>query len=274
MSGDGDLDHSAYPVLRLDEVPLHSDETLRHGLVAGRELLSSLQAENDESQRPMVRYLAKQLDSMTAEVAKRNAHNRIRQMISGEMSCVETDFSSFASAKRMPIPPPQGHSPHPSSAPSAVSSTPAPAPKQIPLPSELCRGESSSQSADISLSDSSRSRRRREDASVVPTMASSKSAPVLEQTINGVSTKVVNGANPSRQSLVAMNNAFGVSFVVGATERRRRHVPKKVVVDPEEEKEKGRLYRQVAEAQIIVNLFYSNRHLLLQEKSSDAETIG
>lgn len=241
---------SAYPVLRLDQLPRHRDETLRRGLVDGRALLASLIAENSDDHRSMIRYLTKQLDGMTAELLKRNANSRIEQMISGSSASLSSDFSVLDSAKgspRMPTPRRDSAAQPPQSAPPALPSSAAPPAWQVPLPSQIRREDAGGDSLAVQAPFGRRKRQSNDSGTGdgdVPSLATSRSVPLLDQNIGGVQTRLTNGVNPSRQSLVALNNAFGVSFVVGATERKRRHVPKKVVVNPEEDMEKSRQNRR------------------------------
>lgn len=257
MSTEDNLDLSAYPVLRLDEVPRHSEETLRRGQTDGRELLLSLQSESLDENRSMIRYLAKQLDAMSVELAKRNAQSRIQQMLLGEVTSSTADYASLppSSARRsLRGETPCAEAAHPSSAPSAIPSTekpPRPEPQlyQVPLPSQVNNSVVIPPPSDSTEADSFPVRRKRGSLvahkSGTPLTASLSEA-VLDRTIDGVQTRLTNGVNPSKQSLIAMNNAFGVSFVVGAIERKKRYIPKKVVVDPEEELGKARQNRFTA----------------------------
>ena len=233
MSGPS-LDVSAYPVLRIDEIPFHDDETLRKALVDAQNLLISIQTDKDASQRSMERYIVKQLDTMSTELAKRKAQNRIYQMLSGELAPDDVSYVeplSDLSTSSVHIP---------TSAPPAIDSRRTnQVITQVPLPSELRRVESlqsreaiPKRARDLSKSSSAST----EDIKLV----TSTSTPTLNDNSLSSGRRFQHASAPSRQSLQALNNAFGVSFVVAATERKKRHVAKKVVVDVELEKEKAR----------------------------------
>lgn len=256
------LDLSAYPVLRLDEIPRHSDDTLQRGMQDGRSLLASLQDDNSEDQRPMIRYLSKQLDAMMSEIAKRSAQNRILQMLSGEAPYPDSDiYKHSVSTKSSPrgrAVPAEVACPQPSSAPEggSVGTSPVrPAIRQVPLPSEmrrdLCTVAPLAQEAEVnaapqSISVSRRSNRSAKQLEGSPEkieLSSSESAPTFGYGYNAEGRKIPLASNPSKQSREALNNAFGVEFIVGATERKRRYIAKKVVKDPEEERDKNRQNR-------------------------------
>ena len=255
MSGENELDMSAYPVLRLDEIALHYDQTLRQGILDCQELLASLEAEDKEEQLSMIKYLSKQLDIMRGEIAKRNAQRRIDEMLSGKVS-LEPDpraESSLRSSSRGSSGAQRNHNPANREITSAPVCEPSPdssPPRtvlQVPLPSELRMNEHQKEYSDFSGGSAGTTSRWSESArgSEHGGIISSNSSPSLSRSHSTEAKKARASLAPSRQSVEALNNSFGMSFVVGATERKKRYVQKKVVINPEEEKEKSRQNRLV-----------------------------
>ena len=76
------VDLSGFPVIRIDQIPLVSSDTLQSAMVEVNELIASLLAESS-TVPPMVHYLRKQNEAMSAELADRSAKERIQALLSG-----------------------------------------------------------------------------------------------------------------------------------------------------------------------------------------------
>ena len=76
-----EADLSAYPVIRIDQISLLDKSTLTRAKVDVSELLTSLRTDEPSSQ--MIFYLQKQLDAMSAEEVRRDAEQRVFNLLAG-----------------------------------------------------------------------------------------------------------------------------------------------------------------------------------------------
>jgi hypothetical protein len=243
------VDLSAYPVLRIDEIPIHSEETLQKCVIDCQQLIQKLQLEADDGNKSMLRYLLKQLDTMTAELVKRSAQNRIDKMLRGEMDLLNQDYYKSPSIAEA-VPAASAVHLQPTSAPAKISLQSAPLVRQVPLPSQLKYVEAQNETTpnckpkrqSLSRESGSAASLDCEDTeSSRGAILKSQSSPSLE---SSVSRKVLRQPD-MKKSIESYNNSFGVTFVVAATEKKRRFLPKKKQNDSsvEENKEKDRLSR-------------------------------
>lgn len=237
-------DISAYPVLRIDELTLFDSEFLRKAAIDVTELISTLNAEKSD-QRSMVLYLMKQVDAIQSELTRRGAQERIEKLLRGEvLSTSETNFTllSYSGVSSKPPPSPIIASQIPVTESNQAKTSMI---LQVPTPSELRAREMASSANSLRQSNYSTDNRFDSSAhasSITNELLSSRSAPVLSSSNKASSATVpLASSAPSKKSLDALNNSFGVAFVVGATERKKRYLPKpKVAIDIEAEKDKGR----------------------------------
>lgn len=239
-------DISAYPVLRIDELTLFDAEFLRKAATDVTELINILNAEKSD-QRAMVLYLMKQNDAIQLELTKRVAQDRIERLLRGDVpSTSDSSFTLFSSTSGSGLLRPPPSPAHQVSEVAAAESYPSRASSilQVPTPSELKAREILSASLlqqnsgfdDNGINSSSLSSFRNNN------LHSSRSAPIFSST-NKAPFSVISASSsaPSKKSLDVLNNSFGVAFVVGATERKRRFLPKpKAAIDTEAIKDKGR----------------------------------
>jgi hypothetical protein len=75
-------DLSAFPVIRIDQIPLVQSDTLQHAITEVVELVESMNA--DEGPKPpLLFYLQRQLDAMGIELTNRAAKERIHSLLNG-----------------------------------------------------------------------------------------------------------------------------------------------------------------------------------------------
>jgi len=76
-----EADLSAYPIIRLDQVPLLDDATLRKAQADAFDLSNTLRTEDPCSK--LLFFLQKQLDAMRSEEGKRAAQSRVQNLLAG-----------------------------------------------------------------------------------------------------------------------------------------------------------------------------------------------
>jgi hypothetical protein len=253
MSNDPDLD--GFPVLRIDQIPLISTDILERANVEVLDLIESVKSDGD-SQKSLVYYLYRQLNEMEKEVAKRAAEDRVMSLLTGtERALNRMDHPKIITPKRVQsissLPTPNimhetpnkristsqsDHSAERRKEPIDIKEpTEAPRPMLIPLPSELRRRELASAVSTVH-NDS-------ENVSVISSRSSggeghTPSSPggVSEHSGGGSRLRPrPKSGQPTRRSQAALEENFGSAFVVGATERKKRFYPKKVVQETEEQ---------------------------------------
>jgi hypothetical protein len=238
MSAKNKPDVSAYPVLRIDELQLFDSEFLRKSVNDVRELIESLRSSGSDH-KSMIVYLLKQVDEVNAELTRRIARERIERLLNGDIFS-ETTYSAVVSSESY-------------SAPAAAEVKDDPPTRipvnYIPLPSELRALELAKKSGDsLQMNHSDPQRHSISTSSLtvddgsadLGQFRSSKSVSDISKSSGERSTSAALFA-PSRKSVEALNSSFGVAFVVGATEKKKRFYMKpKAVIDPEAEKERNR----------------------------------
>lgn len=129
-------DLSAYPVIRIDHIPLVLSNVLRDSISEVEDLIASMNA--DEGPKPpLLFYLRRQLEAMHGELATRNANDRINSLLAGVNLNDSYNFNTKhqqgeKKASTAPkIDRPTEHSATPAIAPRSV---PRSAPKQLQSP--------------------------------------------------------------------------------------------------------------------------------------------
>lgn len=275
MSQQPDL--SAFPVLRIDQIPLVDSDTLADAQKESKDLIASLLAENAGTIPPMVNYLRKQNDLIATELLNRLAQDRINELLSGATSLLnsnrskyvmqEDDEHSLSSVSTLT----QKSAQSPVEKKPPASQTPFPTASFQPLllPSERRKvdpllitprpkpaADSSSSAPAETSGDSNVGKLLRSESSPVGIAMSSRSAsgrnesgekrstsPGSENSKN--SRRPLSGEiRPSRRSQEIINNNFGSLFIVAGEGRRRRQLPaKKPTESVEEVKARERLDR-------------------------------
>ena len=80
MSSDG-IDLSAYPVIRIDQIPYAQTDILRDAVSEVKELVASMMSAKGPKP-PLLSYLRRQLEGMHAELVDRGAKDRITKLLS------------------------------------------------------------------------------------------------------------------------------------------------------------------------------------------------
>jgi hypothetical protein len=92
-------DLSAYPIVRLDQIPLVDSETLVKAIDDVRLML-----EKDGNVGGMAKYLKKQLYSMELEASNRKAASRVEQLLSGKIDSTAISYSPPPSPHKRDVP--------------------------------------------------------------------------------------------------------------------------------------------------------------------------
>ena len=270
----GELDLSAYPVIRLDQITDKCPSKLLEDAANDAvDLIATLKREDPGSK--LIQYLHKQIDVVHNELTRRAANDRVKALLN-ETAQVFNDYN-FSNIKK-PVHAANDDSSHVSvktsmsadgkvtrrsiTAPSSIITTTTDVCtsdinnsdkeskligfKPIPLPSE---------SSQIVARPSRRSRELSGDNDkndVTSTSASDNSAVTPSEEIKKARRRPLssgmnqaNGDGPDDLATLVVNANFGTTFVVAATEKKIRHYPKKIVKeDPEEVKARERLERR------------------------------
>jgi hypothetical protein len=252
------IDLDGFPILRLDQIPSIETTVLERAQIEVAELIQKMNTEKDKSQKSLVYYLNKQLDEMEKEITKRIAEARVLALLNGnEEEASLHQFKSRQPVRTAPI------SPRSNRATTMAANTdmektneqlpPTPVKEKpkfepIPLPSELRKLQSVPSSA--SAPQSSRSE---QDIELKYSRSQDTSHPKSEEEIEPV--KRPKSGQPSRRSVAVIEENFGSSFIVGAIEKRRRFLPKKVPKETESEvREKNRESRSRSLTRLILGL--------------------
>jgi hypothetical protein len=279
MSNEPDL--SGFPVLRIDQISAVDNDTLAAAHKEAKELIQSLLSESQEPIPPMVRYLRKQNDAVSAELMNRLAQDRINALLSGATSLLNNDRSRYivseddddlASTSVSTVTQKSGNG---TAAIAAPPPAPSPAFQPVPLPSERRKRQSSTDASDggqqslrsstvPSLQEAalatSKSPLRRSESSPVGIAMSSRSTTEREKPSFGADDEGTTadddnsqqaGRRPlsgdlriSRRNQEYINRNFGNTFIVAGEGRRRRPMPaKKPVESVETVKARERLDR-------------------------------
>ena len=243
-------DLSAFPILRIDQIPFLTKELLRDAEVDLLVLIQSLNHDKSESpEDPMLRYVLKQLQEIREELIRRAASERIQILLSRNAEAVHGTNTMFTKV------------PHDivaddcltKSACITVSYT-----NKSSISPPRARFESEQSLSKLHENGRAKENFESGKSSKFPDAANpiysehavtlSTSRSKENQVIGSIERTALpirpNSGNPSRRSLVAMNESFGNTFIVSATERKKRFFPKKVDLEsPEEVKNKERLNR-------------------------------
>ena len=219
---------------------MFDSEFLRKSVGDVRGLIDSLRSSGTD-QKAMIMYLVKQVDEVNAELTKRSARERIERLLNGDIFAEITYSTELPSAVS---------SAHPVETLKDNPHGQAPV-NYVPLPSELRALEQTKKSGDslqtnhlgsqiFSAASGSYVANDASAAEHGQQFRSSRSVSDISKSSGERSTSAASFV-PSRKSVEALNSSFGVAFVVGATEKKKRFFLKpKIVINPEAEKEKNR----------------------------------
>ena len=269
-------DLTGFPILRIDQIPFIETKILRDAEV---EILILIQNSYDDGSSSMASYLKKQLDYMRKELTNRAASSRVHLLLeqnsssafdssnvisglySAEPSVTTTVMLSRSSDALL--------SPHTNKSemsreiPQDNTNILSARSFSIPLPSELNREYAATKNKEMKSSPTSNmiSERPNLRTTVRDNMNSSKDIRIDNKDNNSsVDYDYVieednnykkplrrpSSGNPSRRAVIVMNENFGSTFLVSATEKKKRFLPKKVQPEnPEEIRENERLQRSV-----------------------------
>lgn len=317
MTSKEEVDLSAFPIVRLDQIGLLNDETLKRCL----DEVSSMMDRSDFSQQRMAKYLRKQYESMLFEYNERQAAVRVQLLLSGAVEALNQTYSPR-------IDPRQSLSAEQSSnALKSVGTTTEPskeAPKSLDgfLVSKklVLRDTPVSNNTTTAGSRSEPSKPVTEVRTVseatlqlpIPSKNESFTAQPLESTTAVRSTDIFSAAAggasttdatttprstgtktprvrkiespaaeenlPSKKSVEIVYRNFGNEFIVAATERKRRFVPKKEPVETEEDrKARERQERYVPTRRLVASppprMFYFVVFIVLYRRKIAMERL-
>lgn len=280
MTSKEEVDLSAFPIVRLDQIGLLNDKTLKECL----DEVSSMMDRSDFSQQRMAKYLRKQYESMLFEYNERQAAVRVQLLLSGAVEALNQTYSpridprpslsaeqssntsrsvntvateppkeapksqdGFLVTKKLVLrDTPVSHNTTTASTRSEVSKpvtevrTVSDATLQLPIPS---RHQSDSSSVSQPSESSTVVARFSDNASTASGGANTTDATTTPRSTGTKTPRVRKSESPaaeenlpSKKSVEIVYRNFGNEFIVAATERKRRFVPKKEPVETEEER--------------------------------------
>lgn len=252
------LDLSVFPIIRLDQIGLLSEELLQK---ATNEVEALIVA-GDEKSSKMQEYYVRQLDAMRKETARRKAELRIHDLLSGAKALMDTDYSQFdepaAPVKPAATSKPNVAVPAPAQTPSpplniasssSVKSLSNPCHHRISVPSQqhipsvpsgpvilpaiiavepipVISKASSSADLNLPLSDVLSAN---PSAGSLNTNRSNHSQPRRPQPVV---------EEPSRKAVEVVNKNFSKEFIVAATGKKKRFYPAKKPSEGDVEEQK------------------------------------
>lgn len=265
---DGEIDLTAFPVVRLDQIGLLNDEQLARAITEVGDLLRDANA----PQQKMTKYLAKQYDLMSAESNQRKAALRVQQLLSGALDSMETyspripsstELLSSASSQKNITPFGLGHD----STPVPPASEKLKVLKDMPL-SATTRDQMETKSTRSRVEEGKKldgtsfqpskefipltSAALTASSSAVSTSSMPSEVPVCDtprsvgssksgrsrRPLSAIGGEEDNG--PSKKSVDIVYRNFGSEFIVAATEKKRRFAPKKKAPEESVEEIKNR----------------------------------
>lgn len=251
-----DIDWTAYPVLRIDQISLVTSEDLQKTNYDAKGLLAEITKEYSLSDRPpLASYLERQINHITNELTSRSASQRLDKVLLHDENSVKTplivnDISSneikIRKEHKIEKEPTNLAILRPSSASrlDIVTSTAENVFKPLPLPSEL-RGRSAATVSSPSslLTSTTPSSKYRDESFSFQQTASVKESYLSSR---GVRSRRPRERSPSRLSVDAVNRNFGNIFMVAATEKKIRFYPKKKAEEANPEHQRLERYRSTS----------------------------
>jgi len=258
--GTNSPDLDGFPIIRIDQIPCLDTELLDRALVEVVDLIDKMRAEDDKSQKSLLYYLNRQLAEMQKEVTKRLAEERVLAMLNGTEEELKVKDRPFLEAlARQPernISTSMSDQSHERTQSTRSHSEPTPKPRPVfqavPLPSEIRKKQTEDRASNgssvkpivqsveaidatsVLSSRSNDSYTRTSGTASVQDYPSSPN-PSLGSSHPGRPPRRPKSGQPTRRSMQALEQNFGTAFVVGATERKKRFYPKKVVKETEAE---------------------------------------
>jgi hypothetical protein len=278
MTSKEEVDLSAFPIVRLDQIGLLNDETLKRCL----DEVSSMMDRSDFSQQRMAKYLRKQYESMLFEYNERQAAVRVQLLLSGAVEALNQTYSpridprqslsaeqssnalksvgtttepskeapksqdGFLASKKLVLrdtpvsnnTTTAGSRSEPSKPVTEVR-TVSEATLQLPIPS---KNESNSSFTAQPLESTAAVRSTdifsaaAGGASTTDATTTPRSTGTKTPRVRKIESPAAEENLPSKKSVEIVYRNFGNEFIVAATERKRRFVPKKEPVETEEDR--------------------------------------
>jgi hypothetical protein len=245
-----EVDLSAFPIIRLDHIPYVDDETLTK---AASEIEYMLET-SDNSNPKMDKYLMKQYDAMKKQIAERSAAFRISQLLNGAQELLNqpVDYTSFFETPKKPTESNSATQASNKDDTRKIEKPPEVSKNFVPLPLPSQRVRAATTTTNISQENNDvpplpltsqslqKSSDHKEDAGNTSPRSVNSSRSNHSRKSGGSNNEM---DEPSKKSLEVVYKNFGSTFVVAATERRRRFYPKKAAETPEEAKQREKAER-------------------------------
>lgn len=264
-----EIDLSAYPVIRIDQISLLDDGLLEK---IDREV-NILLTSNDNSNAGLRKYLIKQANAMADEISRRKAFDRVQKLLSGAQDLLTVNYSPIPTPREAAIDhigefkrsvvvvknvepvrpsmqlersiqpiPITNSAPNSSSSASSSVEGPSVLPKDIAIDVAAVVSSSSGNEHSFATNDESTPRSIHTARSTTSNSTTGKS-----RRISSYQQQQQQEENlPSKKSLAIINQNFGNEFIVAATEKKKRFFPQKKPADSntEEVKRKEKLERR------------------------------